>query len=61
MKTFLKKLLVAVAVVMSVVTASGMIQSEPVWAADPRPMGSCNELLGMKPWDCGVKIGRAHV
>ena len=57
MKTFLKKFLVGLAVLLSVSTATSVTQNVPVYANE-NEMGSegrCNQaFLGMKPWDCGI-------
>lgn len=58
MKTFLKKLVVAFMVALSVATVGGIAKSEAVYANDNQ-MGSearCSQLfLGMKPWDCDIQ------
>ncbi len=58
MKTFLKKMVVAVAVMLAAATAVGTMQSAPAYAND-NEMGSdarCSQLfLGMTPWDCHIQ------
>lgn len=47
MKTFLKKFLVGLTVLLSVATVTGTIQSAPAYA-------ECRDFLGMQSWDCNV-------
>ena len=51
MKSFLKKIIVLVAVILSVSFATSLTSPTPTYARD---MGSCDDILGLTSWDCGI-------
>ena len=51
MKSFLKKIIVLVAVILSVSFATNLTSPTPTYARD---MGSCDDILGLTSWDCGI-------
>ncbi|MBR2710041.1 hypothetical protein IKF02_00185 [Candidatus Saccharibacteria bacterium] len=52
MKSFLKKIIVLVAVILSVSFATSLTSPTPTYARD---MGSCEYVLGLTSWDCGIE------
>lgn len=53
MKSFLKKLIVLIAIVLSASFITSSTFSTPTYAA--RNMGSCDYILGLTSWDCGIE------
>ena len=54
MKTFLKKSLILLAIIFSTTIVTNLSAVTSAYAADTREMGSCEKLLGLQSWDCGV-------
>ena len=64
MKMFLKKILVAMVMMVSVFGVTGVLQPETAYAAPDAETSSgtenaanCRDFLGMKSWDCGIDEG----
>ena len=55
MRSLIKKIIVIVAVVLSVAGVVGVTNSPVAFAAEGDKLGSCRTFLGMPSWDCGVE------
>ena len=56
MKVFVKKTFVIIALIASLFTTLDIVAPNSAYAdGEGRAFGSCDQFLGMVPWDCGLK------